>query len=65
MDAAENVKPSKKLARERIDLAVALIMSLDSAVVGESKPASWGWDEMFSLYDAESQDQEQPDAAGG
>jgi phage terminase large subunit-like protein len=37
MDAAENVKPSKKLARERIDLAVALIMTLESATAVKPK----------------------------
>lgn len=45
------MKPSKKLARERIDLAVALIMSLDSAVVDDAKPQRWGFDEMFAAQD--------------
>jgi phage terminase large subunit-like protein len=51
IDDAENVKPSKKLARERIDLAVALVMSLDSAVVDDSKPKRWGFSQYLDLQE--------------
>ena len=51
IDDAENVKPSKKLARERIDLAVALVMSLDSAVVDDSKPKRWTFSNYLDLQD--------------
>jgi len=37
-DAAENVKPSKEKARERIDGVVALIMALDRAIRNEASP---------------------------
>ncbi|SDF69376.1 Phage Terminase, partial [Salipiger thiooxidans] len=36
-DAAENVKPNKKKATGRIDPAVAAIMALGRAEVGEEK----------------------------
>lgn len=51
VDAAENVKPSKKTSRERIDLAVALIMSLDSAIADEGKPKRWGFGEYLALQE--------------
>ena len=39
MDAAGNVKPSKKKSREKIDGMVALIMGLDRALRNEVKPS--------------------------
>ena len=51
MDNAENFKPSKKLSRERIDLAVATIMSLDSAVAVDSRPKPWSFHEMYQAED--------------
>ena len=39
MDAAGNVKPSKKKSREKIDGIVALIMALDRALRNEVKPS--------------------------
>jgi phage terminase large subunit-like protein len=37
MDAAENVKPNKKKAMGRIDVAVAAIMAVGRAEVGKEK----------------------------
>lgn len=39
MDAAGNVKPSKKRSREKIDGMVAMIMGLDRALRNESRPS--------------------------
>lgn len=39
MDAAGNVKPSKKKSREKIDGMVALIMGLDRALRNETRPS--------------------------
>ena len=40
IDAAENVKPEKDKARERIDGIVALIMALGRAMLAKQKPRS-------------------------
>lgn len=39
MDAAGNVKPSKKRSREKIDGMVAMIMGLDRALRNEGRPS--------------------------
>ena len=51
-DAAGNVKPSKKASSEKIDGAVAVIMSLDSALVDDPNAKRWGFEEMFEAFDA-------------
>ena len=54
-DAAGNVKPSKKASSEKIDGAVALIMSLDSALVDDPKMKTWGFEEMYEAFDAQQE----------
>ena len=51
MDAAGNVKPSKKASSERIDGAVALIMSLDSALVDDPTARPFSFEEMYEAFD--------------
>jgi len=54
-DAAGNVKPSKKKSSEKIDCAVALIMSLDSALVDDPTARTWGFEELYEAFDAQEE----------
>lgn len=45
IDAAENIKLSKKHSTERIDGAVATVMALDRAVRNEGQPVGSVYDE--------------------
>jgi phage terminase large subunit-like protein len=54
-DAAGNVKPSKKASSEKIDGAVALIMSLDSAIVDDPRAKRWSFDEMYEAFDQQEE----------
>ncbi len=63
MDAAGNVKPSKKKSSEKIDGAVALIMSLDSAIVDAPLAKSWGLEEMYAEWDEYAANQKAPSDA--
>jgi phage terminase large subunit-like protein len=48
-DPAENVKPDKGKATERIDGCVALIMGLDRAISGKPKKSKYETEEMITL----------------
>ena len=50
-DAAGNVKPSKKASSEKIDGAVALIMSIDAALVDDPNAQPWDFETMYEAFD--------------